>query len=542
MKNLYIYYSILLLSSCFGYGQDLTNNNWYFGQKAGLNFATAPPTALSNSAMQQVEGCATISDKVTGQLLFYTNGVNVWDSTHTIMSNSISPVLSGHQSSGQSAIIVPHPGNSNQYYIFCSPAIGELASYFSYSIVDMTLNAPYGDVVSTAKNISMLNEFGSPFALKSEALTSTTNYDESGYWVLYPYIDKLYAYSVDSTGLNIAPVVSGLTFTAANTGITSCIKVSPDNTKIGISSYGYTNVGNQTRVNGFNNFTGTADTSYEIAINDKSIYYLEFAPKDPYVHFNNTQGAGGVGKIITYHTATFVNSELNVSINRGAFQLASNREIYIANPNGTYLHKLTNPNSATPGFTNNAVALASGKTSSYGLPQLIRTLNPCRVNLTLDQPEVKAQHTYKVANEITSKLAYTVFPGQDISFKANAVQLSANSHIKKGALFLAQIDPCTFGLLRPTATAEKMEAKLDPASPVLSIFPNPAEKIANIRMDGASFHHYSITSVDGKIMVDKPIAEKDFFSIDISQYSKGIYIVTVETTDGEIVTAKLIKS
>ena len=42
--------------------------NWYFGDRAGLNFNTSPPTALTDGALTTLEGCATISDSA-GNLL-----------------------------------------------------------------------------------------------------------------------------------------------------------------------------------------------------------------------------------------------------------------------------------------------------------------------------------------------------------------------------------------------------------------------------------------------------------------------------------------
>jgi hypothetical protein len=44
-----------------------------FGNTAGLDFGTNPPTPLTNSSMNAFEGCATIAD-VAGVLQFYTNG------------------------------------------------------------------------------------------------------------------------------------------------------------------------------------------------------------------------------------------------------------------------------------------------------------------------------------------------------------------------------------------------------------------------------------------------------------------------------------
>ena len=88
---------------------------WYFGQYAGLDFNSGSPVVLTNGQLNTFEGCATISDG-TGALLFYTDGVTVWDRSHTIMPNGRR--LLGDTSSTQSAIIIPRPNNTEQYYIF----------------------------------------------------------------------------------------------------------------------------------------------------------------------------------------------------------------------------------------------------------------------------------------------------------------------------------------------------------------------------------------------------------------------------------------
>jgi hypothetical protein len=59
------------------------------------------------------EGCASISDD-NGNLLFYTDGVQVWDSAGTPRASG----LKGNRSSTQSAMIVPDPANNKRYYVF----------------------------------------------------------------------------------------------------------------------------------------------------------------------------------------------------------------------------------------------------------------------------------------------------------------------------------------------------------------------------------------------------------------------------------------
>src|SRR5690606_7182874 len=62
-----------------------------FGMGVGLDFNYTPPgvLVLSYTAHEQfysVEGTAAISDQ-EGNLLFYTDGANVWNRNHVFMSN-----------------------------------------------------------------------------------------------------------------------------------------------------------------------------------------------------------------------------------------------------------------------------------------------------------------------------------------------------------------------------------------------------------------------------------------------------------------------
>ena len=100
-------FMLLLVTYSTLYAQQ--GNNWYFGEYAGLSFNTTPPTALTNGQLNTSEGCASISDK-NGNILFYTDGMFVYDRTHTVMPNGSG--LMGNISSFNSAIIVPKPGNN----------------------------------------------------------------------------------------------------------------------------------------------------------------------------------------------------------------------------------------------------------------------------------------------------------------------------------------------------------------------------------------------------------------------------------------------
>src|SRR5262249_16838704 len=74
-------------------------NIWYFGNYAGLDFNSGAPVVLNNSAMTSFEGCGSIAD-TSGSLLFYTDGITVWNKNQEVMDNGTG--LDGNLSSTQS--------------------------------------------------------------------------------------------------------------------------------------------------------------------------------------------------------------------------------------------------------------------------------------------------------------------------------------------------------------------------------------------------------------------------------------------------------
>ena len=100
-KNLYVVMNIFLCTFLLAFqaqGQ-LQNNNWTFGYGARVNFSGASPVA-SMSSISSNEQCATVSDPVTGQLLFYTDSRNVWNANNQVMPKGVyEVVISGGNSS-----------------------------------------------------------------------------------------------------------------------------------------------------------------------------------------------------------------------------------------------------------------------------------------------------------------------------------------------------------------------------------------------------------------------------------------------------------
>ncbi len=278
----------------------LQNNNWYFGTNLGLNFSGTTPTEIFDSAMSSDGGSATVSDAV-GNLLFYTNGENVWNKNHNLMldgNNTIALLTSfGPSGASQSVVVVPKPDDAGKYYVFSNNTFLGL----SYSIVDMNANGGLGAVEGTMdgldKNIELQSLTGT-----SEKLTAILHPSENAYWLLSfgpdpdaqgdGIDDTFYAYKIDASGIN-NPIPSTFTdFSSLPTYTGGQMKISPDASKIAmVHNLG---VGNSLFVFDFNADTGEVanlsgfvlplidDGESEYSIVD--LYGVEFSPDSNFLY------------------------------------------------------------------------------------------------------------------------------------------------------------------------------------------------------------------------------------------------------------------
>ena len=108
-------------------------NIWHFGNGAGLDFSGGAPVSISGGQTNQNEGTAILSDSL-GNLLFYTDGMTVWNANHAFMQNGTG--LLGHNSSTMSGLIVPNPKRDSIYYVF---TVGVTTPDLRFSEINMNL-------------------------------------------------------------------------------------------------------------------------------------------------------------------------------------------------------------------------------------------------------------------------------------------------------------------------------------------------------------------------------------------------------------------
>jgi len=164
MKKIFFILTLFISSVSFA---QMENANWCFGMNGGVHFNTPPATPTT--FFSQIHGENNVGHMFTGasvsnangQLLFYTDGVNVWDGNHQPLSNGTDLYgYSDNMLTAQNVVIVPKPGHPGIYYIF---TLGTIHNEWTpghnpvgrggihYSVVDMNVGA--GQV--TLKNISI---------------------------------------------------------------------------------------------------------------------------------------------------------------------------------------------------------------------------------------------------------------------------------------------------------------------------------------------------------------------------------------------------
>ena len=335
------------------------NKKWFFGNNAGLDFMTNPPTVVTG-AMNSPEGCSAISDGA-GNLIFYTNGINVWNANHSMMPAP--GAMQGHPSACQSGVIVKQPGNNNIYFVFSNSAnFGGGTIGLRYSIVDMSLAAGLGSV--TAINIPLVTP-------TTEQVTSVKHANGIDIWVLTRLynVSTYHAYLVTAAGVNTVPVVSNVTANFANQ--VGSIKLSPDGTKVaaGCSSA-------VLDIYDFSSTTGQLSNHMPLALSaGGNAVWVEFSPNASKVYCGAWSGfkfhqfdlcAGSATAIAaSQYTWTAANGF-------GCMQLATNGKIYVAHSGQNFLGVIDNPNIAGAGcnYINNGQSVAPNN-STQGLPNFI---------------------------------------------------------------------------------------------------------------------------------------------------------------------------
>jgi hypothetical protein len=286
-------------SNCYAYAgirikmwdvEDQTNNIWYFGDGAGLDFNPDPddpnaptPRPIASPHPQNIPaGVTTVSDQA-GQVLFYTDGQTVWDLNGDPMQNGED--IGGDNLSSESVMAVPIASDETLFYLFTTQIGANGESEVRYSLVDIKGDNPEGIGNVVTKDNLLFSPSTQHSAAFNSGDTIWVAFHEKGNntFRLYPVNDEGIAQPVfNSVGGNHD----------FGDGIGS-MKFSSDGTKVAVT---YTQGGsNKLEVFDFDQTTGEM-TNYALLDlgTEGEIYGLEFSEDSNRVFVSYTDGGPGI--------------------------------------------------------------------------------------------------------------------------------------------------------------------------------------------------------------------------------------------------------
>lgn len=211
LKLRWIVLSVLLLAASDSIAQTLARHNWYFGNtNRAIRFSRSnnTPTLLTNKANPfGTGGSAVASNPINGDLMFYTDGANIYDITNVFMANNV--LLNSTSTANQPVAITSIPGSPSRYYVFTNTASFTTAGTIFVTTVDMSASGnesfpepPIGSVTTNNQPTGLTN--------RSEAMIVVPHSDGSTYWLLthQSNSDTYTAVRIGTTGVLEAPVVS----------------------------------------------------------------------------------------------------------------------------------------------------------------------------------------------------------------------------------------------------------------------------------------------------------------------------------------------
>ncbi|HWY35904.1 MAG TPA: hypothetical protein VNX68_14775, partial [Nitrosopumilaceae archaeon] len=364
-------FKILLAVYCFQFANlkaqtspDIKRTkHWYFGTNAGLDYSGGVPVAVTNGQLQSLISCASISD-TSGQFLFYSDGMRVWNKNNQLMSNGTG--LNGDYNGR--VLIVPKPLNDSLYYVFTTRVNPAPYTGFQYSIVNMKLQGGLGDVI--VKNDTVLKD-------SWERLAAVKHANGTDIWiaVIQMNTNNIYCYLLTATGLSASPVINSIGNIDNFGSLHFCFSASGK--KLAMTA-------NQTgsELFDFNTSTGILsnpiifpaggssweDFGVEFSPDETKLYFTREPFGPPTLLYQVDLMAGSPTNIINSLTLIDTISKSTAS----AIQRAADGKLYVGRFNYKSLGRINNPNALgkSCNFDTNAISL-NGKICSSGFPLFI---------------------------------------------------------------------------------------------------------------------------------------------------------------------------
>jgi hypothetical protein len=136
----------------------------------------------------------------------------------------------------------------------------------------------------------------------------------------------------------------------------------------------------------------------------------------------------------------------------------------------------------------------------------------------------------------------------------NFVELLPGFEAVTGSHFAAYPEGCSGNYLYKTSAYETKpeeeanvdlipeEINLERIGNGFTLVPNPSHSQVEIAVDEGEFNAFTITTIDGKTVMQQNVTASSRHKVDVSAYVNGVYIITINLTNGDVISEKLIKN
>jgi len=190
-------------------GAQFTDRYWTFGDSAAIDFRNLSNPVPGESVLRSRGTCASICDSA-GNLLFYAGDpfVPYWLTGSTykqgyVVNRQHQMMENGDTIVGtlwyQEMVIVPNPGNRNQFYLFTCEITPSAEQGFYWNLIDLSYNGGLGKVIQ--KNVQLQN-----FPV-NDGLAAVKHGNGRDWWVVHKegvtgqFSDVFYIYLVSTSGV-----------------------------------------------------------------------------------------------------------------------------------------------------------------------------------------------------------------------------------------------------------------------------------------------------------------------------------------------------
>lgn len=358
------------------------NRVWAFGNSAGVSFTGGGGPSAITTGIAANEGTAAVSDAV-GNLLFYTDGTNVYNAAHLLMPHG-AHVSAPYETYGitQGAAIVPKPGDWGKYYVFSlglptGPSDGNCR--LVYSVVDMSLDGGWGDVSTAGTGLALADSLG-------EKMTTVAG-NNCNVWLIVHKRSAaaMWVYEITAAGIMSPTVYTLGGYTGSDAFLSGVLKPSPNRQLLVAQSERTATTIGRTELFSFNPATGAISNRRVVdSGSNYSTYGAEFSIDNSrlYSFLSIYTSSTNFSRIWQYDLSLPTLGDISGSrttittfsdVVRRDMRLAPDGKIYISNPGSSFLDYIHNPDflGLACGYLANAASLGAGVCGN-GLPNAVQ--------------------------------------------------------------------------------------------------------------------------------------------------------------------------